>query len=103
MHILEQAFSGFSIRTPLNSITIRAFAPMPALRLRLRRLGMPRLSVSMDGNTREYDFDGELTLGRNKENGVVLPQASVSRLHARIVSGANGAWLLESLSGARGT
>src|SRR3954447_9906814 len=64
---------------------------------------MPTLVIrSPDGTEREQQFDGELTIGRQDGNGLVLTEGGVSRKHARVfTSGAQV--LIEDLGSANGT
>jgi pSer/pThr/pTyr-binding forkhead associated (FHA) protein len=45
----------------------------------------------------------KILLGRGRENDVVLPFKSVSRLHAFLRAGADGAWTIEDAGSAYGT
>jgi pSer/pThr/pTyr-binding forkhead associated (FHA) protein len=50
---------------------------------------------------RLYPLTGTITIGRGEHNTIVLPDATVSRVHA-IVRGENGSWILEDLGSANG-
>ncbi len=76
---------------------------------------MPRAAVSTGGGARlmtvnpvdpvpaEYSlFKDEVTVGRGEDNDVVIPHASVSRAHARLMK-RNGAYELMDLNSTNGT
>src|SRR5439155_2133039 len=91
-------------------------APLPTLPRRggragwgatcLRRGGMmhARLTVETDGETSVYDLapDHPVTLGRSRENTIVLADEHASRAHARLQF-EGGRWVLCDLESRNGT
>ncbi|MFP2911436.1 FHA domain-containing protein, partial [Pyxidicoccus sp. 3LFB2] len=55
-----------------------------------------------DGTEQEHELSGELKLGRQAGNDVVLTEGGVSRNHARVFED-GGAVFIEDLSSANGT
>ena len=53
---------------------------------------------------RAFTLTGEpMTIGREKNNDIVVPDINVSRQHAEIRQEANGAWVIEDLGSTNGT
>lgn len=64
---------------------------------------MPTLVVRLpDGSENEYEVTGELKLGRQAGNDILLTEGGVSRNHARVFED-GGAVFIEDLSSANGT
>src|ERR1700730_2117621 len=64
---------------------------------------MLRLSFSIDGEQRVFPLTGKrVRLGRGSDNDVVLSDVSVSRNHAEIRRGAEGAWTVHDLRSTNG-
>ena len=84
------------------SLSMRSMPFVPATRVR-----QARLVVVAPGSTglragTEFAVAGEMHVGRDDENGIVLGDASVSGVHASIVRTSNG-WRLVDLGSTNGT
>jgi two-component system, NtrC family, response regulator HydG len=63
-----------------------------------------RLTIEATDGTTEYDLDPErpVTLGRSRENAIVLPDEHASRVHARVEFD-DGNWMVSDLDSRNGT
>lgn len=64
---------------------------------------MPSLTIEDGDGRRELALTDALTIGRDPENALVIPETRVSRHHCTIRPGAGGRWELEDAGSAAGT
>lgn len=62
-----------------------------------------RLLTTFERRPRTHEISGDTVLGRSKEADVHIPYPGVSRLHARIILGPDGHYVLEDLGSRNGT
>src|SRR5205085_7972955 len=72
------------------------------LRRELLTMAFALIVAKGSGRGRKFRFEGEVTFGRDAANDVVLNQAAVSRVHARIERQGDG-WALLDRGSANGT
>lgn len=63
---------------------------------------MARVEIFWEGNTREYNIDQEIIVGRDESCDVKIPSIKASRRHCRIFKGTGG-YFLEDLGSSNGT
>jgi hypothetical protein len=92
----------------LTAITMRMGIRAPAARAAaVVRRGPARLIILGPANTgiepgTAFDLAGEMTIGRDARNGIVLSDASISGRHASVAAGGRG-WRITDLGSTNGT
>jgi pSer/pThr/pTyr-binding forkhead associated (FHA) protein len=89
---------------PITSIRKRRSSIVPAEQpVRTDRATLTLLTGDAAGQTFEIRQDQPTTLGRDPTADVVIADASVSRIHARITRSLTGHYMLEDLGSTHGT